>query len=62
MDVAFVAEQKGVNLCINILETHGKTQMSPTYVNSCGKGLQNGASKKQFKELTDLPDSTELEV
>ena len=33
MDVAFVAEQKGVNLCINILETHGKTQMSPTYVN-----------------------------
>ena len=61
MDVAFVAEQK-VLLCINILETHGKTQMSPTYVNSCGKELQNGANKKQFKELTDLPDSTELEV
>jgi len=56
MDVAFVAEQKGVNLCINILETHGKTRMSPTYVNSCGKELLNGESKKQFKELKDLPD------
>jgi hypothetical protein len=61
MDVAFVAEQK-VLLCINILETHGKTQMSPTYVNSCGKELLNGINKEQFKELTDLPDSTELEV
>ena len=62
MDVAFVAEQKGVNLCTNILETHGKTQMSPTYVNSCGKELLNGKKKKQFKELKDLPDSTELEA
>ena len=61
MDVAFVAEQK-VLLCINILETHGKTQMSLTYVSSCGKGLLNGASKKQFKELKDQPGSTELEV
>ncbi len=62
MDVALVAEQKGVNLCTNILETHGKTQMSPTYVNSCGKELLNGINKEQFKELTDLPGSTELEV
>lgn len=62
MDVALVAEQKGVNLCINILETHGKTQMSLTYVSSCGKELQNGANKKQFKELKDQPGSTELEV
>jgi hypothetical protein len=62
MDVALVAEQKGVNLCINILEMRGKTQMSPTYVNSCGKELQNGKIKKQFKELKDQLDSTELEV
>ena len=62
MDVAFVAEQKGVNLCINILEMRGKIQMSPTYVNSCGKERQNGKSKKQFKELKDLLDLTELEV
>ena len=61
MDVALVAEQK-VLLCINILETHGKTRMSLTYVNSCGKELLNGENKKQFKELKDQLDSTELEV
>ena len=61
MDVALLAEQ-GVNLCTNILETHGKTQMSPTYVNSCGKELLNGINKEPFKELKDLPDSTELEA
>ena len=41
---------------------HGKTQMSPTYVNSCGKELLNGEEKMQFKELTDLPGLIGLEV